>query len=333
MENIIVVSVLSSAGLGLSFFFGFFLLRDSRLDNKILALILIVLSLRMTKSIFYTAMDLPLFIKNLGIAANTAVGPLLFLYGSVLLGKTRIAEKDFLHFIPSLAYVLFCNNIPNEEGNLLWIVTYGMVLVHSFIYVFFSIRSYGKMQGNVDAGLRRWYIQITGALATIWLVYSLIFLTVIPTYSFGPLAFSILMFLLVYVGFNTRKLFQIEGKKYAASKITDEEGEAILQQLKRLMESDRFYLRSDLSLTNLADALHISERDVSLVINKHTSQNFSSFVNGYRIEEAIERLNSNQDEKILAIAMDVGFNNLSSFNQAFKSITGRTPSEFRAKAV
>ncbi|MEP1097332.1 MAG: helix-turn-helix domain-containing protein [Cyclobacteriaceae bacterium] len=329
MENIIVVSVLSSAGLGLSLFFGFFFLRDRRLDNNVLALLLIILTFRMTKSIFYSAIDLPLFIKNLGLAANTAIGPLLFLYGKVLLGKSKIEGKQYLHFIPALIYVLLCNNIPNEEGSLLWVVTYTAVLVHSFAYVLFSLNLYAKMKDTIDKSLRRWYLQITLSLSAIWLVYALIFLTVIPTYSFGPLAFSILMFLLVYVGLNTKKLFQLEGKKYASSKMTDEEGEAILLQLRKLMEEEKMYLRSDLTLTILAETAQLSEREVSLVINRHANQNFSSFVNKYRIDEAIRKLDASPQDKILAIALEVGFNNLSSFNQAFKSATGRTPSDFR----
>ncbi|MEP5611265.1 MAG: helix-turn-helix domain-containing protein [Cyclobacteriaceae bacterium] len=329
MENILVVSVISSTGLGLSLFFGFFLLKDRRLDNNILALLLIILTLRMTKSIFYSATDLPLFVKNLGLAANTAIGPLLFLYGKVLLGKRKIETKQYFHFIPALIYVLLCNSIPNEEGSLLWAITYSAVLIHSFAYVFFSLIQYAKMKDFIDQGLRRWYLQVTLSLSAIWLVYTLIFLTIIPTYSFGPLAFSILMFLLVYVGLNTKKLFQVDVKKYASSKMTDEEGQAVLSQIRRLMEDDKMYLKSDLNLATLAEATQVSERVVSLVINRHTNQNFASFVNKYRIDDAIRKLDSSQNEKILAIALDVGFNNLSSFNQAFKSATGKTPSEFR----
>lgn len=332
MENIILVSILSSTGLGLSLFFGFFLLKDRRLGNRILALLLIVLSLRMAKSIFYTAADLPLFIKNLGIAANMAVAALLYLYGTVLLGKVKIETRQSLHFVPSLIYILLCNSIPNQEGNLLWTMTYGFVLLHSFVYVFLSLGLYTKME-RIDQGLKRWYLKLTASLAIIWLVYALIFLTVIPTYSFGPLAFSVLMFLLVYVGLNTKKLLQAERTKYASSKMTDEEGETILSKLRELMDREKMYLKADLSLSSLANATQISERDVSLVINRYSNQNFSSFVNKYRIDEAMRKLDSNQDEKILAIALDVGFNNLSSFNQAFKSETGKTPSEVRTEKV
>lgn len=328
MESILLVSVLSSIGLGLSSFFGLFLIRSNRLDNRLLALLMIILSLRMTKSIFYTAMDLPLFIKNLGIAANLAVAPLLLLYGMVLAGKSKISRIDYLHFLPSLTYVMLCGFIPNQTGNLLWATTYGLVLLHSFIYVFFSLRTYQTMNGVLDHQLKKWYLQLTLSLAALWTMYTLIYLTVIPVYAFGPIAFSILMFILAFVGLNTKKLFLSNGKKYASSRMSDDEGEEILTHLTKLMREEKMYLKSDLSLTDLAQELTISEREVSQVINRHAKQNFASFVNKYRIDEAKQRLNSK--DKILAVALEVGFNNLTSFNQAFKSMTGQTPSEFRS---
>ena len=302
-------------------------MKGNRLDNRLLALLMIVLSLRMAKSIFYTAMDLPLFIKNLGIAANLAVAPLLLLYGMVIAGKPKLSRYDYLHFIPALIYVLFCNHIVNQQGNLIWATSYGLVLLHSFIYVFFSLRTYRNMNGTVDDGLKKWYLQLTVSLGILWTMYALIYLTVIPVYAFGPLAFSILMFLLAYVGLNTKKLFLSNGKKYATSKLSDAEGEHILSSLIKLMVEEKMYLKSDLTLTDLAKELAISERDVSLVINRHTNQNFSSFVNKYRIEEAKRLLDSK--DKILTVALNVGFNNLTSFNHTFKTLTGQTPSEFR----
>jgi AraC-like DNA-binding protein len=36
-----------------------------------------------------------------------------------------------------------------------------------------------------------------------------------------------------------------------------------------------------------------------------------------------------QSHTVLGIALDAGFNSKSSFNNAFKKITGKTPSEFK----
>ncbi|MEL6190892.1 MAG: hypothetical protein AAFR66_02540, partial [Bacteroidota bacterium] len=96
----LLTSVLSSLGLGVSSFFGVFLLRNNKLENRLLAWLLIALSLRITKSIFYIHLDLPLTIKNLGLAANLAVGPLLYLYVRSFIRKEQFNKIEIAHFIP-----------------------------------------------------------------------------------------------------------------------------------------------------------------------------------------------------------------------------------------
>ena len=63
---------------------------------------------------------------------------------------------------------------------------------------------------------------------------------------------------------------------------------------------------------------------VSLVINKVFAKNFSEFINAYRIKEAQALLKdkSYAHIKISNVAYDSGFNSLSSFNIAFKKVTG-----------
>ncbi|MDL5049165.1 helix-turn-helix domain-containing protein [Oscillatoria amoena NRMC-F 0135] len=49
----------------------------------------------------------------------------------------------------------------------------------------------------------------------------------------------------------------------------------------------------------------------------------------YRVEEAKRLLKEQMNIKVEEIAGQVGYNSKSSFNTAFKKITGITPSEFR----
>ncbi|MEO1097269.1 MAG: helix-turn-helix domain-containing protein, partial [Bacteroidota bacterium] len=60
-------------------------------------------------------------------------------------------------------------------------------------------------------------------------------------------------------------------------------------------------------------------------------KNFNSYINTYRIQEASRLL---QDETnghltIAAIAFEIGFNSISSFNTAFKKQIGQTPQAYR----
>ncbi len=334
MTTTLFIAIICGIGLGIGLFFGIHLLGYRRLQNTILGILLIVLSLRIAKSVFYNFIELPVYIKNLGLAANLAVGPLLYLYGRSLKEQLKkISKLNFLHFVPSLGYIVFCTYIPNDFHNDIWRISYSFILLHSFVYVTLSLFLFYKKPPSIKKELIDWYLKLVGALATIWIIYALIFIKVLPVYAAGPIAFSILIFLLSFLGFSRRKIF--EGKavrKYLNSKISFEEGKVYLDKLRNLLEHENLYLDSTLSLQTLSSRLGLSGRDVSLIINRHARKNFSSFINEYRVEEAKKLLRTRRSNtKILAIALDSGFNNLSSFNVAFKAFTKATPSEYRLK--
>ncbi len=102
------------------------------------------------------------------------------------------------------------------------------------------------------------------------------------------------------------------------------------KQLLAIMDSKKPYLEPKLTLGKLADELGVSVNILSQVINQHQGVNFFDFVNGYRINEVKKRLQESkyQNYSIIAIAYDSGFSSKSTFNQAFKKNTGKTPTQF-----
>jgi AraC-like DNA-binding protein len=75
----------------------------------------------------------------------------------------------------------------------------------------------------------------------------------------------------------------------------------------------------------------IPRHHITEVLNEKYGRNFFSFVNEYRIREALSRMNDPkyQHYTLLAIAYDAGFNSKSTFNSFFKAYTGKTPSAYR----
>ncbi|MDF1549019.1 MAG: helix-turn-helix domain-containing protein [Bacteroidales bacterium] len=118
--------------------------------------------------------------------------------------------------------------------------------------------------------------------------------------------------------------------KYTKSGLQKNEVDIYYSSLIQLIDSEKLFLDSRLSIKTIADKLGMSVNHLSQVINQQSGKNFFKFINEYRVEEAKKLLldQSNQKYTILAIAYDCGFNSKSSFNTIFKQYTGKTPSDF-----
>ena len=106
-----------------------------------------------------------------------------------------------------------------------------------------------------------------------------------------------------------------------------------LEKMKGLMKQ-QFYTQSNLTIGVLADALGMPEHRLRMLINKHLGyQNFSVFLNSYRIPAAIETLKNPEHLRrpVLTIALELGYGSIGPFNRAFKQATSFTPSEYRKK--
>lgn len=88
------------------------------------------------------------------------------------------------------------------------------------------------------------------------------------------------------------------------------------------------HAQDDLSLAAVAKAVNMSASYFSEKFKEITGINFVTYVARTRIEKARHLL---QDPKLRVseIAFEVGFQSLSQFNRAFKSVTGKAPSEYR----
>jgi len=122
-----------------------------------------------------------------------------------------------------------------------------------------------------------------------------------------------------------------DGGGYQKSGLTQAEAEALMQRLRHLTAERQLYLKSLLTLQELAEEMSISAHNLSEVINTQAGRNFYDFVNGYRVEEVMRRLRdpSYAHLTILALAADSGFNSKATFNAFFKRHTGMTPSQYR----
>lgn len=100
-----------------------------------------------------------------------------------------------------------------------------------------------------------------------------------------------------------------------------------------LMEKEKLYQDHELTLPKLAERLSVSRYQLSQLLNQELNISFYRFLQNYRVKAAQALLLSEPKRTILSIALEVGFNSNSAFQNAFKHLVGQTPSDFRTHHV
>ena len=105
----------------------------------------------------------------------------------------------------------------------------------------------------------------------------------------------------------------------------------IVKGIVALMEQEKLYRETELTLQQLSDKLQLPTYQVSQAINEGMKRNFYDLVNSYRVEEAKRLLKDRRtmNYTILSVGFDAGFNSKTTFNTVFKKFTGYTPTAFR----
>lgn len=123
-------------------------------------------------------------------------------------------------------------------------------------------------------------------------------------------------------------------KKYDGSSLSKGAHQSLLEKINNLIVNKEKYLDSQLTLQKFSDVLGINKNYISQVINQEFDCGFNDYINSFRIKKA-QNLLRNPDYdwmKLLAIALESGFNNKTSFNRVFKKKVGKNPSDYRKSA-
>ena len=333
----LILFFIASCGIGLGLFFSWYLWKKDQIapfSNQLLSLLLFFLSLRIAKSVFYNFIDLPLWIKNWGLAFTLAVGPLLYFYGRSLLGKPLPKWSILgLHLLPAILYFLGSPWIPNGVSILAWYYLYSIILLQSFSYAGISLYIYPQLKALHKGDLKsRWYLWLCLGIAGMWAIYLGIFLNWIPVYLAGAFSFTFLLASLAYFALKKKRisqgLFEVKYKSSTLSKAVQKE---LFYKIRTKLEEEQLFLEANLSLQAFAQAINENPKVISQLINSQTGKNFSAFLNDYRVKYAQQLLIQPEyvQEKMFTIALDSGFNSLSSFNLMFKQRTQMTPTQYR----
>lgn len=289
--------------------------------------------------------------------------PLIYIYLNYLASETSEIKLTPSHFLPAL-FVMFAilfiyvvspqqfsyeltwtlSNYTTTNGNSFWILGVPQVIYYSqFVYfLFLYTKLYQKVKTNPLTKFKAsWFkliiifvILYEAIYFTVWIITNSVFIADILLTDAAILILGVISLKHEQILFNLRieqafeKNPRLNIERKVQSKFSMDEKRELFEELRKIIIDDKLYICPNLKLNTLARKLHIPEKELSIIINDLAGQNFSSFVNKYRIEEACELL-KNSNIKISDLPLKVGFYSRSAFTNKFKELVGETPSSFR----
>lgn len=312
--------------------------------NNLLATLILLFTLCLFYYVSYwTGVDKTLpFYFSVVLGFTYLVAPLLYFY--IRSDQNGIYIK-FEHFIPFGTFLLYYASfrfIPEDHRAL---ANSFQVILQNAHLIAYAIIIYNWIQNNrgtKNGALKfyQWRIQIfwsfAGYVASFLSYYILVWTGLLRVeYDYMiSLTSAFFIYFVGYKGFVSPHLIDQYSKgKYQKSTLSDSASEAVLTKIKQHVAIHKVYLDSELKLQHLADQLSLSTHHISQVLNQHEGKSFSDFINEYRLKEAQSILaDPNKKElKLIEVAYDTGFNNKTSFNNAFKKIIGMSPSQYRSE--
>ena len=328
-------------GIILSMYF-FFFSSKKYLSSYLLGALLLVLSLRIGKSVVYFFdRDLPKTYLQIGLTACFFIGPFLFFYISAEIKQIRQLPKSWLGQLVAWALTIVTVGIgyPYQRFPRLWGQTIiPLIYLQWGFYVALSIFLLIPLLKKLTRRetvktFEKWAMGICLAVTILFICYIWAYLNITKgSYINGALWFSLIIygviFLLLYRK-KTNDLFSLSPQKYADKKLDQEDTDRIITRLKKAMTEKELFKNPNLKISEVARELNIPSHQLSQVLNDHINKNFTLFVNEYRIAEACVILSQPTSFTIDAVGEEVGFHSKSTFYTTFKKLKGVTPSAYQ----
>ena len=320
-----------------------FYAKPRHLSNYFLGALLLALSIRVGKSVFfYFNDDLAGLYIQIGLIACFFIGPTLYFYfKSVIHPEENNLQKWKFHFSFLLPTILTVSYLfPWNFYRPLWqdylvqaiYVEWLGYLIASGVLILQVYQQFRERADKVHS-VEIWLLSVFIGNLIIWVTYNLCAYT---SYIAGAVSFTFILYLLVLlIIFNNKKeviLFKLPAK-YGDKKIEAKEANNLTQRLTEIMQREKLYKNPNLKLPDVAKKLGILPHRLSQLLNDNLGKSFALLVNEYRVKEAQQQLLTNDAFTLEAIGYECGFNSKSSFYATFKKLTGTTPAKYKNQQV
>ncbi|WP_101448046.1 AraC family transcriptional regulator [Aquimarina sp. MAR_2010_214] len=313
----------------------FFFINENKFSNKFLGALLLVLCIRIGKSVLlFFDKNILITIVLIGVMACSLIGPLLFLYIKTNTGKIKKLQwKHTLHLIPAIVLSLyFLSSREDYQNNRILISKLiNIINFQWFCYLvisgFLLKNTFDNFRNRVHKNSKNevWSVSIYVGIFLIWFSYVSFKFT---SYIAGAVVFSFIFYILMLILYNLKK--ERRQKKHPTS--DTKQVNEIIQKLKYFLEEEKVFKNNNLKMPELAKLLNITPHQFSEILNLSLNKNFSNYINEYRINEAKHFLLHDTNYTVEHIGELSGFKSTSAFYTAFKKHTGVTPSAFKSQS-
>ncbi len=318
----------------------FFLIKPQRWVNVLFGLLMLMLCIRIGKSVFHIFTDVDRIYRQIGLSACILLGPLLWLYVRHFLSDTSGPKRsDIPHLLIPLVTIVTVGMIwPYEIHPDAW--NYQIVRGIYAVWIVYMIASswlvvpLARKAFRKEATIRAyWLLLLVSSILLLCIAYNLAYYGF--PYLSGPLLFSFVFYVLT--GFliskkNYSNILQAAPIKYQNQKINPAQADQLLQSLSGLMQEDKPYLSQKIKLADIAQSIDATPHEVSQVINDRLGISFNQYINEYRIKEACTLLKESDHLTVEGIGQEVGFSSRSTFYTAFKAVMKQTPGKYKQHA-
>ncbi len=303
--------------------------------------------------------DFPLW-NWLPLQFSLILGPLIYFY---VLTMTRpgyqFRWKGLLHFSPLLLHLgvlvleiresiltgaaTYETHIFKQLNPVLQLLTFVSVSIYLYLSHKLIERFYLRLKFTGSDRYRyelRWLKKLLTAFSILWLLW-IPFTAIDYFYYHGQLDiqtyYPLYIFLAIMIVWMavTAFLRQNTGRLVEASPFLKQPLPAEMKQrgiwLKQSVKDNLYYQDPELSLSSLAEKLEIGPHELSRIINTVFKKSFNDFISEYRVADVVQKMQDPAYDHItlLGIAFESGFNSKTTFNRAFKQITGKSPAEYK----
>lgn len=117
-------------------------------------------------------------------------------------------------------------------------------------------------------------------------------------------------------------------RETVAPQETPSPSKALYIKTEKKVQTERLFLRNDLSIEALSDILNSNRTYLSNSINECTGKSYSVWINDFRIKYAIRLMHDNTTINTRNLATQCGFSSNDTFYKNFKQRCGVTPSQY-----